>query len=279
MGLHHLFEAENRLRESRALAATIGLKVDICCQHRTKRIHVAAARCIEEGLRQFEPALLIDLKTRTLLAHMLARPCSKLAAGSGIALDCPGYLVEIQPEDIMQQEGRAFQWRKTLQRQHERKGDIVIRFLFDNRIGNPRPEIGFALVATGFQKIKAQAGNSATQKGFRLAHFAAVGVHPSDERLLHHILGIGDRTQHAIGNADQFRAQRIEAVSCIALQGCVSHQTAAFTAGFLASGSNQRPKPTAMRFHPLMMLIISVRFTCSSSVNCACMAVRASSRS
>src|SRR5690606_32924387 len=97
VGLHHLVEAENRLWESRALAAAIGMKVHICRQHRTKRIHVAAARRREKGLRQFEPALPVDLKTRTLLAHMLAGPRRKLAAGCGIALDGPRYLVEIQP--------------------------------------------------------------------------------------------------------------------------------------------------------------------------------------
>src|SRR5690606_8251655 len=117
------------------------------------------------------------------------------------------------------------------------------------------------------------------QKGFRLAHRAAVGVHPSDERFLHHILRIGDRTQHAIGNADQFRAQRIEAFGCIALRGYVDHHAAAFATTCLVCWSNQRSKPTARRCHPWMMWITSVRFTCSSSVKGAGMVLRASSRS
>ena len=65
---------------------------------------------------------------------------------------------------------------------------------------------------------------------------------------------------------------------CIPVAG-LRHQAAVLAAATLASaGSTNWLKPTEMRFHPLMMLIINVSLTCSCSVNCACKASRAPSR-
>src|SRR5262249_33421612 len=134
-----------------------------------------------------------------------------------------------------------------------------------------RANIGLALPSGRFELIKADARDRLAQKSLRLPDLGAVDAHPTDERLLHRILGISHRTEHPIGDADELWTQRIEAcrgVLCAELR----HQAAAARADFAASGSVRsahKPKPTASRFHPLMTLIISVSFTCSSSVNCA----------
>ncbi|MCY1290547.1 hypothetical protein D9M70_396970 [compost metagenome] len=115
--------------------------------------------------------------------------------------------------------------------------------------------------------VEAEPGHGTAQEGFGFAHSRTVGPHPADEGLLHDVLGIGDRAEHAVGDADQLRTQRVENRRCVLLGGA-RHQAAFSAAAFASAGSTQRPKPTARRFQPLMTLIISVSFTCSSSVNC-----------
>src|SRR5262249_39197038 len=92
--------------------------------------------------------------------------------------------------------------------------------------------------------------------------------HPADEGLLHHVLGVRHRAQHAIGDTHEARAQRIKDLRC-ALEAWVRHQAAALAPALAAAGSSPGPQPTASRVQPLMTLIMSVSFTCSSSLNWA----------
>ena len=222
----------------------------------------------------FEATLLVHLEARSRLADMGARAGGELAAGSRVALDGRRDLVESQPEHIVQQEGRPLERRKAFQRQHQRQGDVFLFVLFDDGIGKPGTDIGLALTARGFELIEAEPRDGAAQERLGLAHLAAVGPHPADEGLLHDILGVGHGAEHAVGDAHELRTQRVETRRCVLVRGVRGQAAAAmaadFTAAaFTAAGSANTPKPTAMRFHPLMTLIINVSLTCSSSVNCA----------
>src|SRR3546814_9375509 len=73
-----------------------------------------------------------------------------------------------------------------------------------------------------------------------------------------HILGVGDRAEHAVGDAHQRRAQGREAQRRIGGRGVHA-----------ARLSSNRPKPIASRFQPLMTLIIIVSCACSAALNCA----------
>ena len=214
----------------------------------------------------FEPALLLDLEARSRLADMGARSSSKLPAGRRVALDGRRDLLEFQPKHIVQQKGRPLEWRKPFQRQHQRQGDVFLFVLVNHRVGKPGTDISLALVTRRLELIEAEPRDRTAQERLGLAHRAAVGSHPADEGLLHHILGVSHGAEHAISDARELGTQRIETRRCV-LMVDACHQATARTAAFAAAGSSQMPKPTARRFHPLMILITSVSFTCSSSVN------------
>ena len=174
-------------------------------------------------------------------------------------------LVESQPEHIVQQEGGALERRQAFQRQHQRQGDVFLLVLFDDGIGKPGADIGLALVPRGFELIETQPRDRAAQERLGLAHLAAIGLHPADEGLLHHVLGVGDRAEHAVGDAHELRTQRVESRRCVLGRVRSSSGGGRLGGGLDGRRIGDRPKPTAMRFQPLMMLIISVSLTCSSS--------------
>ena len=178
-------------------------------------------------------------------------------------------LLESQPEHIVQQKSCPLERRKAFQRKHQRQGDVFLLVLFHDGIGKPGADIGLALASRGFELIETEARDRAAQERLGLAHIAAIGPHPADEGLLHDVLGVGYGAEHAVGDAHELWPQRLEDRRCI-LGRCVRRQAAAaLAADLMAAGSANRPKPTAMRFHPLMTLIINVSLTCSSSVNWA----------
>src|SRR5579885_1204245 len=258
-------EPEDRLPGGGALAAAVGMEADIGGEHRAERRHVAVARRGEEGIRKLEAALLLHLEARARLADMDAGAACKLTAGGAIALDRRRHLVEAEAEHVVQQERRALERREALEDEHERQRDVFLDLLFvDDRIGKPGADVGLAPMARRFEMIETEPGHGAAQEGFRFANLGAIGPHPADESLLHRILGIRDRAEHAIGDAGEHGAQRIEARPAVFLPRLRHH------AAVLAdAGSCHRPKPTAMRFQPLMTLIISSSLTGSSSVTCA----------
>src|SRR5581483_8842139 len=128
-----------------------------------------------------------------------------------------------------------------------------------------------------FELVETEARDRAAQERLGLAHLGAIGLHPADEGLLHDILGVRDRAEHAVGDTLELRTQRLERSRRVVGTG-LRHQAAALAIFFASAGSTKRPKPTAMRFQPLMMSIIKVSFTCSSALKCAASASRSRSR-
>ena len=215
MKLHDGLESEHRLRGCRTLAAAVGMNTDIGRQHRAQRLHVAAARSGEERLGELEAALLFHLEARSRLADVSARTRSELAAGRRVTLDGRGDLVEVQPEHVVQQEGRPLERRKTFQRKHQRQGDVFLFLLFDDGIGKPGADIRLALTSRRFQLIETEARDRAPQERLGFAYLAAVGLHPADEGLLHNILGVRDGAEHAVGHAHELWTQRVETRRCV----------------------------------------------------------------
>ena len=189
----------------------------------------------------------------------------ELPAGGGAAPDRRRDLLEADPEDVVQQEGGPLERREPLERQHQRQGDVLLLLgLLDHRLGKPRADIDLAPAPRRLELVEAEPRHGAAQEGLGLAHRAAVGAHPADERLLHHVLGVGDRAEHAVGDAGEAGTQRIEDRRRVPMLPRAGH-AAVFRAGI----SSHPPKPTTSRFQPLMTLITSVSFTCSSSVKWA----------
>ena len=59
---------------------------------------------------------------------------SELPAGRRAALDRRRDLLEVDPEHVMQQEGRPLERGQPLQREHQRQGDVL--FLASSTIGS-----------------------------------------------------------------------------------------------------------------------------------------------
>jgi hypothetical protein len=112
----------------------------------------------------------------------------------------------------VQQEGGALERRQSLERQHQRQRDVVdcVLVSFDQGFRQPRPNIGFAPAPRRLQLVETEAGYDRAQIGLRFENRIAIGVEPAQERILHHVLCVRDRSEHAIGDADQSRTQRIE---------------------------------------------------------------------
>src|SRR5215470_19060813 len=199
---------------------------------------------------------------------MVACPRRELTTGGRVALDGGSYLVKRQSKHIMQQEGSAFEWRQPLHCEHQRECDVFSFFLLHDRIGKPGADIGFTLALCRFELIETKSCDHPAKERLGLTDLLAINPHPADEGLLHHVLGVRYRAQHAIGDPHEARAQRIKDLRC-AVKAWLRHQAAALAAALAAAGSIHVPKPTASLFQPLMMLIMSVSFTCSSSLNWA----------
>ncbi|GEM_PF-3778956 len=86
-----------------------------------------------------------------------ARPTRKLAAYRGPAIDRRGNFLETDAEHVVQQEGGPFERRETFERHHQRQRHVVdfaIRGL-DDRLGQPRSDIGLAPMPRRFEMIEA----------------------------------------------------------------------------------------------------------------------------
>ena len=129
----------------------------------------------------------------------------------------------------MEQERRTLQRRQAFEREHQRQGDVLVFLLFDYRLGEPWANIGLATVARRLELVEAEPGNRAAQERLGLAHRLTVGGEPAQERVLHDILCIGDRAEHAISDAGEPRTQRIERCSCVLALDSRDH--AAFCTG------------------------------------------------
>src|ERR1700761_2646656 len=267
--LHYGIEPQDWLRGCRALTSAVRVNADIRRQHGAKCLDIAATRSVEEGFGKRKTALFFYLETRPFTAHVLTRAGSELTAGRRVAPDGHRDLFKFDSEHIVQQKDGPLERRKAFQRKHQRQGNVFHFLLFHDGIGKPRTNISLAFASRGFELIETETRDRAAQECLGFPDIAAIGVHPADESILHHILGVLHGAEHTVGDAGELRTQRLE--TCRRLLGSgVRYQAAtALFAAFMAAGSAQPPKPTAMRFHPLMMLINKVSLTCSSSVKCA----------
>ena len=263
MELHDVFQSDERPFRRSPLAAAVGIKRDVRRKKRTQRLHVAAPGGREERLGDCKPAILRHREPWTLSPDMRESAARELAAGGLVAADRLGDLVEADAEHVVQKKGRALERRQALERHHERQRDIVdlvVRRL-DDRLRQPRANIGLALSPRRLQLIEADAGHDAAKVSLRLAHRRAIDAEPAQERVLDRVLRVGDRPQHAIGDANQSRTQRIKAGARI--PGLREGHAALFS----STGWTAR-KPTWIRFQPLIVTMSSVSATCSSSEKC-----------
>src|SRR5262249_34030112 len=203
-----------------------------------------------EGVGELDPSLLFEFEPRPFIAHVVACSRRELTTGGRIALDGGSYLVKPQSKHIMQQEGRAFEWREPLHCEHQRERDVFPFFLLYDRIRKPGVDVGFTLELCRFELIETKPCDHPAKERLGLADLFAIDPHPADEGLLYHVLGVRHRAQHAIGDTHEARAQRFKDLLC-SLVVWPRHQASSSPASLAAAGSSPGPYSTQTRPHPL----------------------------
>src|SRR6185436_12281681 len=100
---------------------------------------------------------------------------------------------------------------------------------------------GLAPASRRLELIEAEARDRAAQERLGFTHLVAVGPHPADEGLLHHILGVGDGAEHAVGNAHEPWTQRVETGRRILVADACHQAATAWAADFATAGSTNMP--------------------------------------
>src|SRR3546814_17425410 len=102
-----LFRSGGRLAGKAAIVT--GAATGIGREKSAERAHVAAARGGEKGVGDREPLFLFELVARARVADVGAGARGELACRGGIAVDRLRDLVEPDAEDIVEEEGGAFE--------------------------------------------------------------------------------------------------------------------------------------------------------------------------
>ena len=81
----------------------------------------------------------------------------------------------------------------------------------DDRLGQPRADVALAPLARRAQRVEREPADDRGQPRAQVAHLVGVGPLQAQPRLLHDVLGLGERAELAVGDAQQVRALRLEA--------------------------------------------------------------------
>jgi hypothetical protein len=142
----------------------------------------------------------------------------QLAARRLGALEHLGDLGVVHVEHVVQQERGALEWGQPLEGHQQRVRQVLgerVRLggigALDDRLGQPGADVVLAPRARRLHPVEAQPRGGAREERPGLGHGGAVGGVPAQERVLCHVLRLGDRAEHAIGQPDEEPAMRLEA--------------------------------------------------------------------
>ena len=152
-------------------------------------------------------------------AHLLARltgldvvagAVGDLAHGGGRLVHGVRDLVVPDVEDLAQHEHRPLGRRQGLEH-HEHRGRDAVGELDvlghvgrgEQRLGQPRPDVRLALARQGAQPVQREPGGDPHQVGPLVADLGVVDLGPAQPGLLQHVLGVGGRAEHLVGDREQ----------------------------------------------------------------------------
>ena len=195
----------------RAEPRRIGVRMenDIGIQHGEQAGEIAVARGGEEGGDHALAPLVIGGRRIRQALHAAAGAARELAGGDGRALDNATDLREGHVEHVVQHEGEALGRRQPLQHDEEREADgIGKRRLFihpGGRIGVLRlarlaVDRVFAAAQARAQHVEADAADHGGEPTGGIVDAVPARALQPQPGLLHRILGLGVRAQHAIGH-------------------------------------------------------------------------------
>ena len=149
---------------------------------------------------------------------MLTRTSSKLAARCFAAAYGAADLGEIETEYVVQKETRPLQRRQALEKEHHSDGNVVREVaravipegFIHHRFGQPLADVEFAARARRLHPIETQACHHGAEIAARLLDRGAVCRMPAEIGVLHDVLGLGARAEHAVGEPRQRAPMRLE---------------------------------------------------------------------
>jgi hypothetical protein len=157
-------------------------------------------------------------KARPACLDMDAGTRRKLTAGGLAVSKRVRHLSEVEAEDIVQEETRPLQRGEPFQQQHECYGNVMrqivgppaIKGFVDHRFRQPLADIELAPRSGGLNAIEAQPRHHGAEIVSRLLDDRAVGGVPAQVGILHHVLRLGARAEHAISKTRQRAPVRFE---------------------------------------------------------------------
>ncbi len=152
---------------------------------------------------------LLNRVADTGLLHVAPRPHGQLAHGCRVALEHLGHILQRHVEYVVQQEGRALKRGKPFEREHQSECHVIDDGLgwigrLHQRLGQPCADIRLAPSPRRFHPVEAQPGDDAGEEGAGTIHRLLPAV-PAQPGVLHHVLGLRDRSKHPIGEPRQPR--------------------------------------------------------------------------
>src|SRR5215211_407409 len=113
-------------------------------------------------------------------------------------------------EDLAQDEDRPFGGRKGLQHGQHRDRDALSQLDVlghvgrgGQRLGQPLPDVLLAPPRQGPEPVERLPGDDPDQVGPRVPHLGALDVGPPQPGLLDHVLGVGGRAEHLVGDGEE----------------------------------------------------------------------------
>jgi hypothetical protein len=183
-------------------------------EHGDQTLDVALARRGEEAGGERAALLGVGVEARPLLADAPAGAAEDLAA---VLLGPAQHLADLGEgvvERVAQHEHGALVGRQALEQDEEREGDRLLvldpphRVVLHERLRQPRARVGLAAHARRTQHVDRQPGGHGGQE--RLAVLDALSGVQAQQRLLHHVLGLGDRAEHPVGDREGEVSERVD---------------------------------------------------------------------
>src|SRR5215203_4329446 len=133
------------------------------------------------------------------------------------------------------------------------------------RLGQPLPDVLLAPPRQRPQPVERLPGDDPDQVGPRVPHLSAVDVGPPQPGLLDHVLGVGSRAEHLVGDGEQQAAVGDERVVGHVVEGTAS----GFRSHASAKPSDSMPSATLPLVVKLANEMTAVSSTSAGSPSCS----------
>jgi hypothetical protein len=205
-----LVGALDRIARCGLATAAVGDRNRVFAQQFGQTCNIAAGHGFAESLQQTGVIIRRRRGRRAFVAHGAAGPRRQLPASRFGAVKHGGDLGKRRVEDVVKQEGRAFQWRQPVERQQQGEREIVSEFgggigrqalRVEHRLREPRPDIDFSLRSCTLQAIETKPGHDGDEKRLRVVHVLRAGK--AEIGILYDVFRVAAASEHAIGEPEQ----------------------------------------------------------------------------